>query len=156
LRFIPSHTSRGRKPTAIQKARQHNSMLGHAVSADTRAKISAHHRANGIMPSYDAIVKSNLNRRRRDNSPSWKGGISTVNGYRCVYDPEHPRHHPNGYVYEHIVLAEQKLARPLLPHEVVHHIDGDKANNTLENLVVLGSQGDHIKLHQRAKMPRSS
>lgn len=43
----------------------------------------------------------------------------------------------------HRELVAAALGRPLLPGEVVHHIDGDATNNTLDNLVVLPSQAYH-------------
>lgn len=48
------------------------------------------------------------------------------------------RYHPEntkGYVtYEHVLVMEKKLNRPLEPGEGIHHIDGNKSNNTIENL----------------------
>jgi len=46
----------------------------------------------------------------------------------------------------HRVIAEQKLGRPLLPGEIVHHRDGDKWNNNLENLSVM-TQAEHARIH---------
>lgn len=66
-------------------------------------------------------------------------------GYVLVWMPEHPRA-SRGRVLEHIVVAEQKIGRPLNPGEQVHHIDGNKTNNDPANLEVL-SNADHQRKH---------
>ena len=53
--------------------------------------------------------------------------------------------------HEHRIVAEQILGRKLLPGEVVHHIDGNKRNNTPENILILKSQSEHAKLHVRER-----
>lgn len=148
LRYLPGHQNHNVTWSDERRKAFREKMLGHPVSEETRRKMSEYNKANGVRPSDEAIAKSNLNRGTRENSPSWKGGISYTNGYRCIYAPDHPRRHPNGYVYEHVLVAESKIGRPLLDGEVVHHIDRDKLNNDPDNLQVLPSQSAHAKLHR--------
>jgi len=76
--------------------------------------------------------------------------VRMLNGYRVLLVPDHPRamknDNWNGYVYEHILVVEKFLKRSLYPNEVVHHLDGNRANNRIENLLVL-DRGQHTKLH---------
>ena len=67
--------------------------------------------------------------------------------YKELYLPSHHRAKKNGYVDEHIILAEQKLGRPLKDCECVHHKDEDKLNNDPENLMVFISNSAHIAYH---------
>lgn len=73
-----------------------------------------------------------------------------LNGYIVVYKPEHPNAmrggNWDGYIYEHILVAEEFLGRPLRDNEVVHHLDFNRSNNRHENLLVL-ERGQHGKLH---------
>lgn len=77
------------------------------------------------------------------------GFITTWNGYRMLPAPDHPRADSKGYVREHVLVAEKMLGRYLDEHEVVHHKDGDKTNNTPENLEVM-TLSEHASLHAQA------
>jgi hypothetical protein len=68
-------------------------------------------------------------------------------GYKKVLIPSHPRADGKGYVFEHIIIVESVLNRPIIKGEVCHHIDSNKLNNTPSNLCVFASNADHIKHH---------
>ena len=51
--------------------------------------------------------------------------------------------------HEHRVIAEQIIGRALRIGEVVHNIDGNKHNNSPENLMVLSSQAEHWAIHRK-------
>lgn len=44
-------------------------------------------------------------------------------------------------------IIEKKLNRKLTNKEIVHHIDGDKTNNDIENLKIFDSQEYHMNYH---------
>ena len=76
--------------------------------------------------------------------------VRLLNGYRVIYLPDHPKamksDNWNGWVYEHIAIAEERLGREIKVGEVVHHLDTNRANNLPNNLLVL-EEPQHAKLH---------
>jgi len=54
--------------------------------------------------------------------------------------------------YEHIAVAERALGCPLPPGAVVHHVDGDRTNNSPSNLVICPTQAYHMLLHARQRV----
>lgn len=48
----------------------------------------------------------------------------------------------------HRYLMEQKIGRPLASNEYVHHINGNKFDNRIENLMIMNPK-EHANLHNR-------
>lgn len=82
------------------------------------------------------------------NAPNWKGGRKNDRGYIRVLQPDHPRANPNGYVLEHILIAEKALGKPLPLGAVVHHCG---ARDDQTQLVICENQAYHLLLHQRMR-----
>jgi hypothetical protein len=86
--------------------------------------------------------------RRRYSGPRhhlWRGGSMTTSGYRKVLvsaaDELASMRDVKGYVLEHRLVMAKAVGRPLTSTETVHHINGDRADNRLENLQL--RQGRH-------------
>lgn len=78
------------------------------------------------------------------------GRYESEQGYiRVKVAKDHPAAFQGQYwAYEHIVVAMEKIGRPLMANEVVHHINGNKADNRPENLFVT-TQRVHNYLHRK-------
>lgn len=92
--------------------------------------------------------------QRGEKSPKWKGGRHINDGgYVKIHKPNHPRS-DKGYILEHRYVMEQKLGRYLEPHESVHHINGIKDDNRIENLELWEGVGRQPKgIRSRDALP---
>ena len=70
-----------------------------------------------------------------------------MNQYKMICAHGHPRANKIGFVAEHIIVAEKMIGRHITKDEVVHHIDGDKKNNSPENLMVFSTKAEHTLFH---------
>jgi len=101
---------------------------------------------NGILQVAIAD-KTKLN-RKGDSAGHWKGGRWRLpQGYIYIYKPDHPHATKAGYVMEHRLLMEEHLGRVLDPKEIVHHLNGIKDDNRIENLLLMRGLGQHVAIH---------
>lgn len=80
---------------------------------------------------------------RKNYSGRWKLPTGYINILVRPDDPLWPMRTAQGYIPEHRLVMAQHLKRLLLPSETVHHINGKRDDNRLENLEL--RQGKHGK-----------
>lgn len=108
-------------------------------------------RSIGYYVPASVEYKNRSNAKIGEKSASWKGGRKrTPKGYIQVLRKDHPRADSNGYVFEHIVVWEQYTGIPVEPGFVVHHLDGNKANNEIDNLCLM-TFGAHSSYHNKRR-----
>lgn len=92
--------------------------------------------------------------RTKENHPSWNGGKSkATGGYITVrLYPDDFFYSMAGkarYVLEHRLVMAEYLGRCLTPFEIVHHKNGIKDDNRIENLELGASNGEHMREHNK-------
>jgi len=100
--------------------------------------------------SVSRVLKRNGLKMREckgKNHPCWKGGRGIKSGYWTVYAPNHPRALNIGRVWEHILVMEKHIGRYIDKSEPIHHINGNRLDNRIENLYLCKDSSEHQNIH---------
>jgi len=117
-----------------------------------RKRMSEAHK--GHKPSLETRKRMSLAQIQRvkkgencgSNHYNWKGGRHKRAGYIYIYQPHHPQNN-SGYVLEHRLIMEKIVNRFLSISEIVHHKNGIRDDNRIENLQLLPNKSYHAKCH---------
>jgi hypothetical protein len=130
--------------------------LGHYHSKETKEKIRL---ANSGEKCWCFGKKQSEETRKKlseavkgENNSQWKGGrIKNSGGYILIKNLKHPFASLRGYVSDHRLVMEEFIGRYLTPEEVVHHVNGIKDDNRLENLMLFDDDNKHKAYHHQLK-----
>ena len=86
-------------------------------------------------------------RHKGDKNPRWRGGKRvTAEGYSSIKptadDLKFVNAQKDGYVIEHRLVMARHIGRKLKANEIVHHVNENKNDNRIENLLLM-TQAQH-------------
>lgn len=141
-RFVKGH-----KPTPEMIEKEKISHLGKTHSEQTKKKIS---KSKKGQTTWNKGIEDES--RQGEKHHNWSGGKhKDAYGYTYIHSPNHPHRTARNYVFEHRLVMEKHLGRYLTKNEVVHHINGIRDDNRLENLELCESHGEHLLHHKRLR-----
>jgi hypothetical protein len=113
LKYRKSENARKRRKRAMDKEYR----LKHSEREKNRYR-----KENGILSDADLKI-----------APKGSGTL-TKHGYRQIVMKDHPNARRGGTMFEHTYVMSQHLGRPLNRGETVHHLNGIRDDNRIENL----------------------
>lgn len=106
----------------------------------------------GLRKSPEIEFLNRSEARKGEKGANWRGGIYEIQkGYRMVLCPEHHRADSRGYVMEHILVWEIETGVRLPDNCCIHHLNGVKSDNRIENLCLMLHKAHTIHHHTGAK-----
>lgn len=122
--------------------------------------------AQEFLPKRKEQVFCSTHCRQKNNGKGRKGQLTglqskpykmrlTKDGYFRMYAAKHPYANGRKEIHVHVMVMENHISRAINPDECVHHINGIKTDNRLENLQLM-NHSEHSRAHnQEISMTRN-
>ena len=105
-------------------------------------KIGSRESIQNLLKSKKISIRERYFYTRGEKNPNYKGGYITNNGYRCISAGGGKQ------ILEHRKIMSEYLKRQLNRNEHVHHLNGNKLDNRIENLAIY-TPYKHGELHAK-------
>ena len=110
----------------------------------------------GIRKAPEIEAKNRSEARAGEKSSNWNGGrTKNKKGYVLCKCPGHHRADSKGYVMEHILVWERETGIPVPLNCCIHHLNGIKDDNRIENLCLMKFSAHtvfhHLGTHESAE-----
>lgn len=124
-----------------------NERLCELIPSKTPLAIYKKARKLGLQKSDEVKFLNRSKANSGEKCNFWKGGKKTnTQGYRLVSKPGHPRADSGGYVLEHILVFEDATGISVPEGCCIHHLNGIKDDNRIENLCLMAKSA-HTAMH---------
>lgn len=94
-------------------------------------------------PSRISRIRAKLRLKSKKLSHDFGDTYLSKDGYVMISGEKGKRR------YLHVQVMEEYLGRPLTSEERVHHIDGNKENNSIDNLFLCANKSIHSTVHKQ-------
>ena len=105
----------------------------------------------GLRKTPEAEHRNRSEGNKGEHSGNWKGGTRMADGYKMLLKPNHPKADKHGYVMEHIFVWEKETGVSIPPNCCIHHLNGNKSDNRIENLCMMHRTAHTVMHHTGAK-----
>lgn len=126
-----------------------NEVLCQLIPSKTALAIYKKAYAMGLRKTSEIQFLNRSISRKGEKSNFWNGGVSVSSkGYRLVKMPDHHRADGKGYVMEHVLVFERECGIQVPDNCCIHHLNGRKDDNRIENLCMM-THSSHTILHHK-------